>query len=78
MVVIVLGLPDLGKSYFTERFARKLGSEYMNGDRLQKEMSHVRNNFLRKDYAWDSLGIVTATYIHAIYSCCLNHNRSIA
>ncbi len=42
MVVIVFGLPGSGKSYFAERLARKLNADYVNSDRLRKEMIPVR------------------------------------
>lgn len=38
MVVIVLGLPGSGKSYFAERLAEQLDAEYLNSDRLRKEL----------------------------------------
>ena len=42
MVVIVFGLPGSGKSYFAVRLAEKLGAEYINSDRLRKEMFEER------------------------------------
>jgi len=42
MVVIVFGLPGSGKSYFAERLAKKLNADYVNSDRLRKEMIAVR------------------------------------
>jgi len=42
MVVIVFGLPGSGKSYFAERLAKKLDADYVNSDRLRKEMFPVR------------------------------------
>lgn len=38
MTVIVLGLPGSGKSFFAERLAKQLGAEYMNSDRLRREL----------------------------------------
>jgi predicted kinase len=38
MIVIVLGLPGSGKSYFASRLARMLGADYVNSDRLRKEL----------------------------------------
>lgn len=37
-VIIVLGLPGSGKSYFAERLAKSLHVEYVNSDRLRKEL----------------------------------------
>jgi predicted kinase len=42
MVVIVLGLPGSGKSYFASRLASMIGAEYINSDRVRKEMFKVR------------------------------------
>lgn len=38
MVVIVLGLPGSGKSYFSERLADTIQATYINSDRLRKEL----------------------------------------
>lgn len=43
MVVIVFGLPGSGKSYFASRLAKKIGAEYINSDRLRKQMFARRN-----------------------------------
>lgn len=37
MVVIILGLPGSGKSYFAQRLAKIIRAEYINSDRLRKE-----------------------------------------
>lgn len=37
MVVIILGLPGCGKSYFAQRLAKMIHAEYVNSDRLRKE-----------------------------------------
>lgn len=42
MVVIVMGLPGSGKSYFAEKLATTLHADYVNSDRLRKEMFPVR------------------------------------
>lgn len=42
MVVIVFGLPGSGKSYFASRLAEKINAEYVNSDRLRKEMFSSR------------------------------------
>ncbi len=38
MIILVLGLPGSGKSYFAERLAEKIGAEYVNSDRLRKAL----------------------------------------
>lgn len=38
MIIVVFGLPGSGKSYFAERLAKKIGAEYVNSDRVRKEM----------------------------------------
>ncbi len=42
MIVIVLGLPGSGKSYFAERLAKQLDAEYLNSDRLRRELLSKR------------------------------------
>jgi predicted kinase len=42
MIVIVFGLPGSGKSYFAERLAKMIGAEYVNSDRLRREMFSKR------------------------------------
>ncbi len=38
MIVLVLGLPGSGKSFFAKRLAERLNAEYENSDRLRKEL----------------------------------------
>lgn len=38
MVVIVFGLPGSGKSYFASRLAKLIKADYINSDRVRKEM----------------------------------------
>lgn len=38
IVVIVFGLPGTGKSYFASRLAGRTNAEYINSDRLRKEL----------------------------------------
>jgi predicted kinase len=38
MVVIVLGLPGSGKSYFASQFAGMINAEYINSDRERKKL----------------------------------------
>ncbi len=42
MIVIVFGLPGSGKSYFASRLAELINAEYLNSDRLRKEMFQHR------------------------------------
>lgn len=43
MVAIILGLPGSGKSYFASRLAEMLGADYVNSDRLRKELFPKRS-----------------------------------
>lgn len=38
MIILVLGLPGSGKSYFAVRLAQKINAEYLNSDQIRKEM----------------------------------------
>ena len=38
MIVIVFGLPGSGKSFFASRLAKMINADYINSDRLRKEM----------------------------------------
>ena len=42
MIIIVFGLPGSGKSYFAERLAKMINADYVNSDRLRKEMFQIR------------------------------------
>lgn len=42
MVVIVMGLPGSGKSYFAQRLATTLHADYVNSDQLRKTMFSIR------------------------------------
>jgi len=42
VIVIVFGLPGSGKSYFAQRLADMLNAEYVNSDRLRKELFSIR------------------------------------
>lgn len=43
MIVIVYGLPGSGKSYFASRLAEMLKADYVNSDRLRKELFPKRS-----------------------------------
>jgi|SRR5690554_695938 len=47
MVVIVFGLPGSGKSFFASRLAEKIHAEYVNSDRVRKEL------FVKREYTED-------------------------
>lgn len=38
MIIVVLGLPGSGKSYFASRLAARLRAEYINSDKVRKSM----------------------------------------
>jgi predicted kinase len=38
MIVIVTGLPGSGKSYFASRLASMLDADYINSDRIRKNL----------------------------------------
>ena len=38
MIVIVFGLPGSGKSYFASRLAARINADYLNSDRVRKNM----------------------------------------
>ncbi len=43
MIVIVVGLPGSGKSYFASRLAELIHADYINSDRLRKSMFSDRS-----------------------------------
>ena len=45
MIVIVFGLPGSGKSFFASRLAKIMDADYINSDRIRKEM------FTRRTYS---------------------------
>ena len=45
MVILVLGLPGSGKSYFASRLAEMIQADYVNSDQLRKEL------FLERTYS---------------------------
>src|SRR5687768_18164345 len=42
MVIVVMGLPGSGKSFFAQRLATALDAEYINSDRIRKVMLSAR------------------------------------
>src|SRR5690606_2890802 len=56
MIVIVLGLPGSGKSYFAERLAKMKNAVYINSDRLRKELFPKRTySDLEKTTVYDAM-----------------------
>jgi predicted kinase len=45
MLIMVMGLPGSGKSFFAKRFAAELGAEYISSDALRNEMG-LRGKYL--------------------------------
>ncbi|HEY6082660.1 MAG TPA: AAA family ATPase [Chitinophagaceae bacterium] len=43
MIIIVLGLPGSGKSYFASRFANLIHADYINSDQVRKGMFPARS-----------------------------------
>ena len=55
-IVIVFGLPGSGKSYFASRLAEMLGADYVNSDRLRKELIPIRTySEEEKDKVYDAM-----------------------
>ncbi|MEO7313909.1 MAG: ATP-binding protein [Ginsengibacter sp.] len=50
MIIIIFGLPGSGKSYFASRLAEKIGSKYVNSDRIRKELFSERDYSEREKY----------------------------
>jgi len=42
MIVFVFGLPGSGKSYFASRLSKKIDADYINSDRVRKELFDER------------------------------------
>jgi len=45
MLIMVMGLPGSGKSFFAKRFAEELGAEYISSDALRNKMG-LRGKYL--------------------------------
>ena len=43
MIIVVLGLPGSGKTYLASQFAKLIGADYINSDRVRKSMFPVRS-----------------------------------
>lgn len=52
MVVIVMGLPGSGKSYFAIRLTQMLNAKYISSDRIRKEM------YITPAYSFESKALV--------------------
>ena len=56
MIVIVLGLPGSGKSYFAGRLAESLHADYINSDRVRKELFPKRTySDMEKAVVYDTM-----------------------
>lgn len=42
MVIMVMGLPGSGKSYFASKLAQKIGADYSNSDQIRKDIFSER------------------------------------
>ncbi len=56
-IILVCGLPGSGKSYFASRLAEKLGAEYVNSDRIRKQL------FPRRSYSESEKATVYAALL---------------
>ena len=63
MIVIVLGLPGSGKSYFASRLAEVIQADYINSDQVRKEM------FSKRMYSEQEKG--------AVYNAMLEKMKSV-
>jgi len=63
MIVIVLGLPGSGKSYFAARLAEVIQADYINSDQVRKEM------FSKRMYSEQEKG--------AVYNAMLEKMKSV-
>jgi predicted kinase len=48
MVILVMGLPGSGKSYFASRLAVAIGADYLSSDRIRKELMAERSYSVRE------------------------------
>ena len=48
MIVVVLGLPGTGKSYFAEKLSNRIGAVHLNSDRLRNAL-HARGKYTLDD-----------------------------
>lgn len=56
MIILVLGLPGSGKSYFAEKLAKLLDTDYVNSDRLRKELFPKRTySDMEKTTVYDAM-----------------------
>jgi len=56
MVIFVMGLPGSGKSYFAARLAEMIDAEYLNSDRIRKEiLPDTRYTELEKRLVYDEM-----------------------
>jgi len=64
MIIIVLGLPGSGKSYFASRLATRVGAEYINSDKVRKAMGALGRYSLQEKLAvYTEMAIITGKFL---------------
>jgi len=48
MIIFVFGLPGSGKSYFASHLANMINADYINSDRIRREMFHNRTYSIKE------------------------------
>lgn len=70
MVIIVFGLPGSGKSFFAEHLAEALNADYLNSDRIRKEI------LSKREYTESKKKLVYQVLLQRTMEA-LNKNRSV-
>ncbi len=70
MVVVVFGLPGSGKSFFASRLADKIHAEYVNSDRVRKEL------FEKRDYSETEKNAVYAEMLQ-VMNVAVNQGKDV-
>jgi predicted kinase len=56
MIVVVMGLPGSGKSFFASRLATAIHADYINSDRLRKKMIKRRTYSIKEnEFVYDEM-----------------------
>lgn len=53
MLLLVMGLPGTGKSYFAERIAREIGADILRTDEIRKELAGIK----KSEHHYEDFGI---------------------
>lgn len=61
MIIIVFGLPGTGKSYFASRLAKSLDADYVNTDKLRKQL------FSKPEYTEDEKKLIYKRMLDEMY-----------